>query len=59
MEGDELGMAHKLIILFTVLGVALIIDNYRLHGRLVEWADINNHETIAIALLAFALGLAL
>ena len=52
-------MPNKLFYVLVVLGVGLFADNYRLHGRVFEWHDINNHETIALILLAVALGLAL
>jgi hypothetical protein len=36
-----------------VLGILLFIHQYMLHGTFIDWEDINNHETTALALLGF------
>ena len=38
------------------LGVIILLHQKATHGHFIEWKDINNHETIAIALMAFSLG---
>lgn len=42
---------------YIALGLGLIIfaHHYAVHNYLFDWADINNHETLGLVCLSFAL----
>ena len=47
----------KLIAVLLIIGGLLVIGHQWLDkGILIEWHDIDNHETLAFVLLAFGLG---
>ena len=43
----------------SLLVVILLLDHYRKHGNLYDVHDVDNHETLIIALIGFAIGIAL
>lgn len=52
-------MDWKTLISILCLALALILTVHHtvIHGIPVQWEDINNHETVILCLVSFALGL--
>ena len=44
-------------LILLIFGVLLFVDQFRLHGRLYEYHDIDNHETIALMFLSASIPL--
>ncbi len=53
MNGNEQGTVFALLIFVVVL----LAHQYVLHQAIIEWHDINNHETVALGLLMLAVGI--
>ena len=42
-------------LILLIIGIVIFVDQFRIHGRLYEFVDINNHETFALMFLSSGL----